>query len=520
MVAFQLVWHAVVAGLQIGGPMAADAFLVGSSSRRCTSQMMGCTGARSGPLAYATGDDANDSAKSILTPGTYADSRSAKQQVKLKVSQTASDAFKSTDFANEPHLSPELEDREAAVEVALLANAAHELVEAAEKENRQSKAAMLERERELEWIEKGSGAVGSVTATQAEAFQRSLLAAQLANRKSKGILTPGTFADSIAAEQQVELKVSQTASKAFESTDFSLEPHLSPELEDREAAVEAALLANAAHELVEAAEKESRQSKAAMLERERELQWIENEADTAIQQSNAEKRESFQRSLLSARIANDARVKELAVEKQMKEEWMGSEARAASMGGQECVSFDVASAAAFEAAEHALEEVKKEEHDTPPVAAASMLAETAERMILGEDLAMYDHSPELTVKEVAARDAEERYWEQVEKVSSNADQWRKEYVEEIKSYVQPTSSAPAPQMPSPNDDLVDSVSETTPKDTEKATATPGKRIIKRVQKGGLMQRVRERRRFIVAALAVVACRRLFLAYFGSMKRLL
>ena len=136
-------------------------------------------------------------------------------------------------------------------------------------------------------------------------------------------------------------------------------------------------------------------------------------------------------------------------------------------------------------------------------------------MILGEDVAMYEHSPELTVKEVAARDAEERYWEQVEKVSSNADQWRKEYVEEIKSYVQPTSSPPAAQT-LPPDDLVDSVSETTPKDAEETTAPPGKSIIKRVQKGGLLRRARERRRFIVAALAVVACRRLFLAYFGSM----
>ncbi|KAL7544080.1 hypothetical protein ACHAXR_013511 [Thalassiosira sp. AJA248-18] len=90
----------------------------------------------------------------ILTPETYANSRMAERQVEDTIFRTAFEAFDSTDFAHEPHLSPELEAAEAAYEVALLASAAHGLANAAEKENQQSKAAMLEREKELAWIEK------------------------------------------------------------------------------------------------------------------------------------------------------------------------------------------------------------------------------------------------------------------------------------------------------------------------------------------------------------------------------
>ena len=90
----------------------------------------------------------------LLTPETYADARSAEHQVEDVITARASDAFRSTDFAHTPHLSPELEDAETCYQAALLAKAAHEFAEMAEKENKQSRAAMLEREREMEWIEK------------------------------------------------------------------------------------------------------------------------------------------------------------------------------------------------------------------------------------------------------------------------------------------------------------------------------------------------------------------------------
>jgi len=53
-------------------------------------------------------------------------------------------------------------------------------------------------------------------------------------------------------------------------------------------------LSSAAHELVEAAEKESRQSRAAALERQRELEWIEEHED-GKDLRREEGREEFQR---------------------------------------------------------------------------------------------------------------------------------------------------------------------------------------------------------------------------------
>lgn len=102
------------------------------------------------PLEYgASAHDRHD----LLTPETYADSRSAEHRVEGIITAAAADAFRATDFAHEPHLSPELADVETCYEIALLANAAHEFADMADKENRQSRAAMLERERESEWIE-------------------------------------------------------------------------------------------------------------------------------------------------------------------------------------------------------------------------------------------------------------------------------------------------------------------------------------------------------------------------------
>ena len=89
----------------------------------------------------------------VLTPETFADSKMARHEVRDTILHAASKAFDQTDFSHEPHLSPELEVAEVAFETALLADAAHELAGAFEKENRQSKAAMLEREKELEWIQ-------------------------------------------------------------------------------------------------------------------------------------------------------------------------------------------------------------------------------------------------------------------------------------------------------------------------------------------------------------------------------
>ena len=70
-------------------------------------------------------------------------------------------------------------------------------------------------------------------------------------------------------------------------------------------------------------------------------------------------------------IANDARAKETNFvedgEQQRKEEWPGNKVRAASMGGQEWLHFDAASAAASSAVVHALVEVEAVEVNDVPL---------------------------------------------------------------------------------------------------------------------------------------------------------
>ncbi|KAL7545253.1 hypothetical protein ACHAWF_008603 [Thalassiosira exigua] len=386
------------------------------------------------------GRERKNAGDDLLTPETYADSRLAKLQVKDTIIHTASDAFQSTDFTHEPHLSPELEDAEVAYEVALLANAAHGLADAADKENRQSKAAMFERERELEWIEKQDEDDSAIRVLKAEAFQRSLLAARLANTNSN---------------------------------------------------------------------------------------------------DGAKKLEGFQRSLLAARIANNAKANSPYTDQQVKEGWMGSEARAASMGGPECLPFDVASAAASSAAAHALAEAeveeksnKKNEGNDAPAIAVSKVAETASRMILGEDIALVEHStPETPVSE-----SQKQIYPEKNKndAISEVDQWRKDYVDDITNYVQAKGVEQTKEKLRLTDEgentigssslNVDSVgtvdTSSTAEIAKKECNSENDSTLKRILNLRFIRKVRERQRLLIVALAVVICRRLILAYFGNGLRLL
>ena len=53
-----------------------------------------------------------DSDDTLLTPETYADSKSAENQVENVIMDVAAEAFQSTDFTSQPHLPPELENCE------------------------------------------------------------------------------------------------------------------------------------------------------------------------------------------------------------------------------------------------------------------------------------------------------------------------------------------------------------------------------------------------------------------------
>eukprot|EP00581_Thalassiosira_minuscula_P020076 CAMPEP_0183715866 /NCGR_PEP_ID=MMETSP0737-20130205/9944_1 /TAXON_ID=385413 /ORGANISM="Thalassiosira miniscula, Strain CCMP1093" /LENGTH=596 /DNA_ID=CAMNT_0025945035 /DNA_START=46 /DNA_END=1837 /DNA_ORIENTATION=+ len=389
----------------------------------------------------------------LLTPETYADSRSAKRAVKDTILSKASEAFQSTDFAHEPHLSPELEDAEAAYEVALAASAAHELAESARKESHQSRAAMLERERELEWIEQhgedggeDDADVSMGTASKAEAFQRSLLAAQFTNNK--------------ATKQPQD---------SFRNTLLSAKT----EVESFQRSLLAAQLAN-------------------------------NKAKALLKN---QMQESFQRSLLSARIANDANVKKetsssSAEEELQKEEWLGSEVRAASMGGQECLPFDVASAAASSAAAHALAEVEEQEEEeeeeeakveddvTAPAAVASVVAETAERMIVAEDIA--------DLYQQIASDSKPQEKETAEQPMIHDD---------IQSYVQQKGIEQTKEKLSLKKNTANtSADSSSPSSKElappKSTNSDNESVIQKALRQGFVRRRRNGRRYIFAALAV------------------
>mmetsp|Transcript_36611 Transcript_36611/g.76823 ORF Transcript_36611/g.76823 Transcript_36611/m.76823 type:complete len:561 (-) Transcript_36611:53-1735(-) len=472
------------------------------------------------PSQYSTSDD-----HEILTPETYANSNMAKRQVKDIITSKALEAFDSTDFAHEPHLSPELEDAETAYEVALIASAAHELADAAEKENRQSKAAMLERERELEWIEEhGDGdsiyGNGGAAAMTVEAFERSLLVAE---KELKWLEKNGDY--NVAAAMK---------SEAFQRS------------------LLAAQIAN------------NNSQRTVKIQQQEKFQ-------RSLLSAKHRQQEEFQRSLLSARIANDVKVKEtifVDVEQPRKEEWLGSEVRAASMGGQECLSFDVASAAASSAAAHALAEAEAEENylvavedekngdDAGPMAAASMVVDATERMILGEDIAYLSSSPESSSTQIVSKEDEQKKEQQPvendgildvqtqlsvqQEVLSEVDQWREEYVREICSHVQQKGveqtkeklalknggggSGDLAAVDGDNAVLgsIDAAGSSSAKElaARHANSENSDGAMKKALQRGFIRRMRQRKSLLVAALAVVIGRRLFLALSGNALRLI
>lgn len=411
-------------------------------------------------------------------------------------------------------------------------------------------------------------------------------------------LTPSDYADSNSAKNKIQDTILTKASEAFDATDFAHEPHLSPDVEDAEAAFEVALLANAAHELVEAAEKENRQSKAAMLEREKELEWIEKHDSLLAEQlpldnksdgDAKKKRDAFQRSLLSARIANDDKAKKgvdaIIVEQQLKQEFMGSEVLAASMGAPGYVPVTVASAAASSAVAQALAAVEAEEGSSeetaeedngndraaaPAAVASAMVADTAERMILGEDIAFLGHTPESQSVQPSNNNEDEQQ-QQVLKSNTNvqdkqqpvvrllvndailseADRWRKDYVDEVRQHVQKKAIEQTKKKISQRNsisdggdvdaylgtlerddddtDVVNYIDTITSGDTSQSeelvavqhnNSERGESVIKRTLQRGFMKSKRQRKQLLIVALAVVASRRLFLAYFGNALRLI
>lgn len=367
------------------------------------------------------------------------------------------------------------------------------------------------------------------------------------------LLTPQIYANSDDADLKVEDNISSKASTAFESTDFEHEPHLSPELEDTETAYEVAAMADAAHALADAAERESKQSKDAMLEREKEIEWIQNHQEegapfflspkTSAAEMNqralfeakldmdrkakiaaAKKREGTQRALLAARFAMEKKSKDVqtAEATEIRSEWMESEALAATMGAVEH-TVGLASAAASQAG-LSMEEAASYEADEP----VSKLASTAERMILGEDIAL-----DIALIE----DAEEQAGEQQpiqpveqKKTIAEVNQWRQDYVQEIRNYMQKKAVEQTKRRLSRKKKALedsDNIETESPSDaapertgTTIASLRTENSAIKKALENGLIRRMRQRKRLLITALVMVLTRRLVLAWFGNAMRLI
>eukprot|EP01082_Thalassiosira_pseudonana_P007566 g6982.t1 g6982 contig23:1624494-1625854(+) len=310
---------------------------------------------------------------------------------------------------------------------------------------------------------------------------------------------------------------------------------------DAEVAYEVALAASAAHAMADAAMKESKQSMAASLEREKEMQWIQNHEDEVSVADKVEKSklaEKNQRALLEARFAmenktrqskaeqnqrallearfemeNKAKVQsQTKVEEEKAEEqmdWMESEARAATMGGHEMLSINVASAAASAslAAAHAFAEVEEEEESTVPVGAASMLAETAERMILGEDIAFEQ-----------AAEKEEYDTALVPIVEPEELTVLRKHVQQIA--IEETKNKLLKKNGNDEDNTAGIASSEAEGEKQTTEFNKGDNAIKRALENGVLRRVKHKRRLLAAALILVLSRRLVLLFAGNASRLL
>jgi hypothetical protein len=376
------------------------------------------------------------------------------------------------------------------------------------------------------------------------------------------LLTPQIYASSDDAEHKVEDNIFSKASIAFESTDFEHEPHLSQELEDAETAYEVAMMASAAHAFADAMEKENKQSMDAMLEREKEMKWIqEHEDDKApyflspkingaetnqrallearldmerkAKVAAARRREMNQRALLAARFAMDKKSREVletADANEIRSEWMESEALAATMGAYEHTVGLGSNAASTAQAGFTMEEAQS--YETEETAEpSSKLTTVAERMILGEDIALdialiedaEGHDVTDTKNKRATVESPPQ-----KKSITEVNQWRQDYIQEIKNYMQKKAVEQTKHRLSKKDAAkVNGTGSASRADDSQANKTttiasfkPEVNVVKRALENGLIRRMNQHRRLIITALVMVLTRRLVLAWWGNAMRLI
>ena len=177
----------------------------------------------------------------------------------------------------------------------------------------------------------------------------SATAKPLVEESDEALLTPETYADSQSAETEVEHIIMDAAVEAFQSTDFTTEPHLPPELESCEVIYD-----NTIEEEVPSKESFQRSLLA------QQFAYNTKKSASVVPEEALEaskKQEAFQRSLLAARLNSDTSDKSSLVaeeeflQKDSQMNWMESEVRAASLGGKESLPFHDSAAMATRSAD-------------------------------------------------------------------------------------------------------------------------------------------------------------------------
>ena len=358
------------------------------------------------------------------------------------------------------------------------------------------------------------------------------------------LLTPETYADTTKADSQVEEVIGTKASAAFESTDFTNEPELSPELD------------GCSLDFDELIDNTAVSTKEDAFQRKLLEERLANNRSKNVKKSEGE---AFQRSLLSARIANDTKVKLSSIGDLQQKDDNSLESKVlyaseSDSGTEELqqqkdgvnLGSDVVETVAVEVAE-----AKQDELITDIVGEGNQMA--AQLMKAAMEQEMRDAQARAAAEEKKRKLEEEekrKYLNDAPAVQqvqqpvalSGINQWRKnDYVDEVRQAMYHNAMAKTKaRLSSKNksvrdtdreyESTISTVDEVVEPLTSTAAAaaaitTSSKQIEERDMKQDIVievfgKRVRQRRSYVVIALAVVACRRLALAFFGYSMRLI
>ena len=323
------------------------------------------------------------------------------------------------------------------------------------------------------------------------------------------LLTPETYADSDSAEHEVENIIIDTAADAFQSTDFTTQPHLPPELENCEIVYEDDVISADDEETMLPVKPQNSSFQRSLLAQQLAYKTKRTASIVSTEKQVASKsKEAFQRSLLAARINNDKveksslKSEEEFLQKNSKMSWMESEVRAASLGGKESVPFYDAAAMATRCADLAdADSVKSEAKDVvtnmkPAEDAvvtnenvatnmtsvvATKVVKTAKRMIMEQDLALTNYVTKKGVEQTKQRMRQKLGVGSPGETNAEKDSPRKK---------------------------VDGLG-------KKLLSTDGKTMLQKFLQTGLVQRLRQPKVLIILALVAILCRSLALAWFGN-----